>query len=121
MQKWMKYALFALLLLSIAAVPLAMIQPDTGSIEGVITDEIGPVAGAVIEAHQQVTAVFVHGESDATGYYRIDGLHTGRFSLWVQAADHDSIWIAQVPVERGHAAREDIFMHRTRLALPTGE
>jgi hypothetical protein len=107
--------------LLIAAIPLAMNQPDTGAIEGLITDELGPVPGAAIEAHQPVTGVFVHGESDATGYYRIDRLHSGHYSLWVQAAAHDSIWIAQVPVERGLIAREDIFVRRTRMVLPTGE
>ena len=121
MSNWMKFALLALLLLLIASIPLAMVQPYTGSIEGFITDEAGPVPAAAIEAHQQATSVFVHAETDATGYYRIDNLRTGRYSLWVQAAGHDSVWIAQVSVERDHVTHEDVMMRQWRNRLPTGE
>ena len=121
MPKWIKFALLALLLLLIASIPLAMVQPYTGSIEGLVTDDAGPVPAAALEAHQQATGLFAHAETDATGYYRIDNLRTGRYSLWVEAAGHDSIWIAQVSVERDHAAREDVLMTRWRHGLPTGE
>ena len=121
MLTWTKFALLALLLLLIAAIPLAMVQPYTGSIEGFVTDETGPVPAAAIEVHQQATSVFVHAETDAMGYYRIDNLRTGRYSLWVQAADHDSIWIAQVSVERDRITHEDVLMARWRRRIPTGE
>lgn len=121
MPKWLKFALLGLLFLLVAAVPLAMIQPDTGWIEGLIVDEVGPVAGAAVEAHQHVTAVFAHAQSDATGYYRIENLRPGHYSLWVEADNHDSLWVAQVVVDRGRAAREDVFVHRTHLPTPTSD
>jgi hypothetical protein len=49
MQRWLKFSLLVLGLLVMAAIPLAM-QFDTGSIEGVITNDRGPVANASIEA-----------------------------------------------------------------------
>ncbi|HML17835.1 MAG TPA: carboxypeptidase-like regulatory domain-containing protein [Bryobacteraceae bacterium] len=125
MPKWMKFALLGLLLLLVAAIPLAMIQPDTasdtGSIGGLITDEMGPVAGAVIEAHLQVTGAFAHAESDASGHYHIENLRPGHYSLWVQADKHDSVWVAQVTVDRGVVAHEDVFVHRTHLPTPTSD
>lgn len=121
MSKWTKFALLGALLLIIAAIPLAKMPSDNGSIEGYITDEMGPVPGALVEAHQQATEVFVHAESDAMGLFRVENLRPGRYSLWVQSSAHDSVWIAQVPVEGGRAARQDVFLRRTRWVLPTVE
>lgn len=119
MSNWMKFGLLAFLFLLISAIPLAMMQPDAGSIEGLVADEMGPVAGATVEVHQQVTGVFLHAESDMVGYYRVENLRAGHYSLWVEAGNHDSVWIAQVMVDRGKVARQDVFIHRTHLGIPT--
>lgn len=121
MSKGTKLALLAFLVFLMAAIPLAMMPPNTGAMEGVVSDELGPVPGAAIEAHQQVTSVFEHADADANGYYRLDMLRAGHYSLWVESPGHDSIYIAQVSVERGRVARQDILMRRTRMVTPTGE
>jgi hypothetical protein len=83
-----------------------------------ITDEFGPVAHASIEARNLVTGAVGRADSDALGYYKLGPLHTGRYSLWVEAPNHDSAWIAQMPVVRGETTQADVRMKR--IATPTG-
>ena len=124
MPGWIKYVLIALaLLLLIGAYPLAM-EFETGSIQGVIVNDLGPVAKASVEAHSVLTGAIMSGasagtESDATGAYRLNNLRVGRYSLWVEAAGHEAAWVPVVTVERGKTARQDV--HLTRLpTIPTG-
>ncbi len=124
MPAWIKYALMALvLLLLLGAYPLAM-QFETGSIQGVITNDFGPVAKASVEAHSVLTGAIMSGASartasDAAGIYRLDNLRVGRYSLWVEAAGHEATWVPVVSVERGKTTRQDV--HLTRIpTIPTG-
>ncbi len=123
MPHWVKYVLLAVVLLFlIGAYPLAM-QFETGSIRGVVTNDQGPVRASV-EAHTVLTGAVMAGaaartESDAFGAYQLDNLRVGRYSLWVQAAGHESMWIPVVIVERGRTTRQDV--HLTRIpTIPTG-
>jgi hypothetical protein len=118
MPVWIKYVLFTLILLLIASAPLAM-QFETGSIQGVITNDLGPVARAFVEAHNVTTGANAHAQSDAHGAYKLDDLQAGRYSLWVQAAGHDSIWLPVVIVERGRVTHLDFHMIRSP-GIPTG-
>ncbi len=117
MPRWLRYVLLMFLLLLIASIPLAM-QPDTGSIEGVITDNMVPVAKATIEAGNIMSGAGARAESNATGNYKLEGLRPGRYSLWVRTLGPDSMWIREVPVERGHITRKDIDLAKARL-IPT--
>jgi hypothetical protein len=111
MPRWLKYVLLALILMLIASIPLAM-QFDRGSIQGTILDNVGPVAKASVEARNVMTGSVTRAESDAGGNYKPQGLRAGRYSLWIQAASRDSIWIREVTVERG-ATRKDVDLTRT--------
>ncbi len=124
MPGWLKYVLLALVLLFlIGAYPLAM-QFETGSIQGEITNDLGPVAKASVEAHNVLMGAVMAGaaartESDAAGTYRLNNLRVGRYSLWVEAAGHEPIWVPMVIVERGRTTRQDV--HLTRIpTIPTG-
>jgi Carboxypeptidase regulatory-like domain len=106
-----KFSLMALLLLPVASTPLAT-QLDTGSIDGVIMDEAGPVANATVEARNVVSGAVFPTESDALGYYKVENLRSGRYSLWVQAG-RDSLWIPPIPVEPGEAVHQDLHLTRS--------
>jgi hypothetical protein len=106
-----KFSLLAVLLLPVASIPLAM-QLDTGSIDGVIMDEAGPVANAAVEARNVLSGAVISTESDAFGYYKVENLRSGRYSLWVQAG-HDSLWIPPIPVEPGEAVHQDLRLERS--------
>jgi hypothetical protein len=116
MPRWLKVVLFVLLLL-IASIPLAM-QFETGSIEGSITDDLGPVANASVDARNVMTGAVGRAQSDAGGAYVVDNLRAGRYSLWIQAPGHDPIWLHGVIVERNQAARQDVHLTRTQTVTP---
>jgi len=112
MPKWLTFGLLILLLLLLASFPLAkQLEPETGSIQGVIRDQVGPLPQALVEARNLATSAISYAESNGTGVYRLDDLHPGRYSLWVQARFHDSLWIKQVPVDRGQTVHQDIFLN----------
>ena len=118
MPRWVKFVLLGLILLLIGSIPLAM-QRETGSIQGMITNDRGPVAKASLEARNVMTGAVTRAESDAAGTYKLENLRAGRYSLWVRAAGHDSIWIREVIVERGQATHQDLHLTRTH-ATTTG-
>ncbi len=124
MSSTVKFALLTAFLLLLVSIPLAM-QRATGGIEGVITNQHGPLAKASVEARNVMSGVVFRAESDAAGHYKVEGLPPGRYSLWVKAAGHDSEWIREVVVERGQTARRNIQLgtsqssaspHRPRAA-----
>lgn len=119
MSRWLKYLILILLFLLAGSIPLAMVQTAAGSIEGFITDEYGVVEQASVEANEILTGAVSQTASDANGYYKIGGIRAGRYSLWVQAPAHDSIWIANVNVERGQTTRENVVLKR--FVFPTSE
>jgi len=112
MPRWLKYLLLISILLLIGSIPLAM-QIETGSIQGTIADDHAPLAKATVEARNVMTGAVIRTESDIEGHYRIEGLRAGRYSLWVQAAGHDSMWIPEVVVQRGGTARKDVNLVTT--------
>jgi hypothetical protein len=117
-----KYALLIILLLLLVSIPLAM-QREAGTIEGLITNEIGPVAKASVEARNVVSGAFFRAESDVAGRYRLDHLPQGRYSLWVCAPAHDCVWIRQVPVDHDQTTYYDIRLGKsetTASPLPPG-
>ena len=112
MPRWTKFVLLALILLLIASIPLAM-QLETGSIQGKITNDRGPVANASVEARNVMTGTVARAVSDTAGTYNLEHLRAGRYSLFVLAAGHDSLWIRDVIVERGQTAQQDLHLTRT--------
>lgn len=121
MPRWMTFVVLILLLFLLASLPLAK-QFETGSIQGTITDQLGPVAQASVEARNVVTGDMLYASSDRAGFYRLESLRPGRYSLWVQARSHDSLWIQQIAVDHGETVRHDIFLlatPRETFGLPT--
>jgi hypothetical protein len=104
-----KFALLIAFLLLLVSIPLAM-QRDTGGIEGLITNQHGPLAKASVEARNVMSGVVFRAESDAAGHYKLASLPPGRYSLWVRAPLHDSEWIREVVVERGRITRHDVHL-----------
>jgi hypothetical protein len=100
-------------LLLLTSSPIAR-KAELGSIEGLISDDLGPVANASVEARNTMTGVFIDTQSDASGRYKLMNLRAGRYSLWVQAAGHNSQWIPSVVVERGQISFRDLQLGRTR-------
>ena len=117
MPRWLKFVLLMFLLLLIGSIPLAM-QPDAGSIQGVITDNMIPVAKATVEARNIMTGAVARTESSAIGSYKLEDLRPGRYSLWIQTLGPESIWIREVIVERDHITRKDIDLAKARV-IPT--
>jgi hypothetical protein len=117
MPRWSKYILLMLVLLLIGSIPMAM-QYETGSIQGVITDNMVPVARATVEACDIMTGAVARTETNTIGNYRFEGLRPGRYSLWVYTLGPGSMWVREVIVERDHITRKDIDLAQARL-IPT--
>jgi hypothetical protein len=113
MPRLLKYVLLTLIFWLLGSIPLTM-QFETGSIEGLIRDERGAVEGASVEARNVMSGAIFHAESNVTGYYKLENIRAGRYSLWVEAVDHDSIWIPPVSVERGQSLQQHFRMTRNR-------
>lgn len=109
MPHWLKIAIVAALFLLAAALPLAM-QRSAGSIEGVLTNDTGPVAGATVEARNIMSGEPAQATSDRSGFYRVSGLRRGAYSLWITAVRHDSVSIPRVFVEEGATMRKDVHL-----------
>src|SRR5579875_2836260 len=77
---------FLCALLLLVLLPAAFAQNVTSSITGQVTDPSGAVVpGAQITAHNLETGVETRSKTNSDGYYRIDYLPIGRYSLSVQA------------------------------------
>jgi hypothetical protein len=121
MSSTLKYALLIALVLLLATIPLAM-QRDTGGIDGLITNEHGPIAKASVEARNVMSGAVFRTQSDATGQYKMESLPQGRYSLWVKAPEHDSEWVRELIVEQGRTTHRDIRLGKSQSGpLPTGE
>jgi Carboxypeptidase regulatory-like domain len=118
MSSTLKYLLLFALILLLASIPLAM-QRDTGGINGVITDDHGPLAKASVEARNVMSGIVFRGQSDAAGRYKLANLPQGRYSLWIKAPEHDSEWIREVVVEHGRTTHRDVRLGKSD-ALPSG-
>jgi hypothetical protein len=88
-------------------------QIETGSLEGTITNESGPVAKASIDVRNIMTGAVIRVQSDAQGVYKVE-LPPGRYSLWVRAPGNDSVWIPEVFVELGLIKHKSVRLDRTR-------
>lgn len=97
---------------------LLAILPDggtlTGSVEGIITDEAGPVLAARVEARHKMSGTVYRAQSDAAGRYELKGLRRGQYALWVSAADHNPVEITTVVVDTDRATRQDVRLNRIR-------
>lgn len=104
---------FILFVLLVGTVPIAM-QPSTGSIEGLITDDFGPIENAAVEAVHLTGSSVAHATSDRFGHYRLEGLLRGTYNLWITAPLHDSVSIPKVFVEIGEITVKDAHLAVSR-------
>jgi hypothetical protein len=112
--------IFALIVpVVVIALPF-LLQPETGSIEGTVSNQWGPLAGASVTARNMMTSEVTVTKSGPAGSYRIADLPRGRYSLWVEAADHDAMMLFQIPVERGTATRRDVLLKK-KVMKESGE
>jgi hypothetical protein len=123
MPRWLKFGLLIMLFLLLASIPLAR-QFDTGSIEGFITNDRGPVANASVEARNVMSGAIFRVESDMDGHYSLGNLRPGRYTLLVKASEYDSLWIPEIAVEPGQLVRKDMLLaaritHRLDLTRST--
>jgi hypothetical protein len=95
--------------LALAPAKLPNSNPDLGSIEGQITDDLGrPMADVQIRVRNVMTGTIVRTSSDLTGEYVVADLPSGRYSLWANARGQGSIWIREILVSPGEHVRRDI-------------
>lgn len=76
----------AILLITVLWLSPAIAQSGAGSIQGTVTDATGAVIpGASIHVVNTGTNISVDTKSNATGFYQVPGLFTGRYSVTITA------------------------------------
>jgi len=113
--RWLKLLPLGLLVLLAVSVPFAKQwrQSGTGGIEGFVTDQANiPVGQASIQVCNTMRGGCAGALSELNGYYRIDGLIGGRYTLWAEAKRHSSEWMPVIIVEDGQITRQDIQLRR---------
>jgi hypothetical protein len=110
MPHWLKLTLIVVVFFLLASYPLAK-QIETGAIEGIVTDDRGPVAMVSIQVRNLMTGADARAQTDTAGFYSIGNLWSGDYSIWVQAAGHDSVWYPRKTVGRGQTVRHDIHLN----------
>lgn len=111
----LKFLLLLLLLLFVISLPLAMTfrHGRTGSIEGLVLDESGsPVAQASVQASDVDRGALSGALSTPGGEFRIVGVPSGRYSLWIQAPGFRPQWLGAVAVARGEVTRRNVHLKR---------
>jgi len=104
---------FALAALSFASPAGRLQQAGLGSIEGLVLDQAGvPVMQAKVEACNVFHGGCISALSQSNGFYRINGLAAGRYSLWAEANRYGCVWMPVIIVEEGRATRQDIELRR---------
>lgn len=107
MKPLLRFALLGLLVLLLAALPLAM-QYQTGSLDGTVAGRWGPVANATVEVRNLITGKVLVVKTDLLGHYLVRELRPGRYSLWVETPYHESVWVRRVVIERNMTTHQDI-------------
>lgn len=99
-------ALAAMLVLSVAP---ALAQTDTGTITGLVSDASGAaVAGASVQAVNQVNGLEYGTQSSATGNYVITALPIGTYDLTATSEGFQTLFRANLTISAGTRARVDI-------------
>lgn len=86
-------------------------DPDAASIGGRVTEATGtPIAGARISVRNKFTREFEVTKTWTDGFYRIEGLRQGRYSVVAQAEDYGCTWVLDVPLYRGKHTNLDLVL-----------
>lgn len=109
----LKFLLLAMAFLLLAAIPLAR-QFATGSIEGLITDNRGPILDASVEARNLASSLVITRQSDARGHYAVEHLLPGTYSLLFEAPGYDSVSIPRVVVQAGQTSAQNVQLNPSR-------
>ena len=103
---------FAILLMMLSTAVRA--QDPTGTVEGAVTDTTAAlIAAARVAARNIETGFTREARSGADGFYRINALPVGTYTLTVEAARFAPYVLEQVQVSVNQAARVDV-----QVALP---
>ena len=113
MPRSLKFFILAVLIMLAGSTPLAM-QRELGSISGQVVNRRGPVTNAAVDARNLISGLQGQATTDWNGRYVIEGLRQGRYSMWVRAPGHESVWIARLIVVGGKVTDCDVYLRELR-------
>ena len=84
---------------------------DIASIGGRVTETSGaPIAGAKVSVRNKFSNEFEITKSNTDGFYRIEGLRQGNYSVFAQAEGYGCIWVLNVLLYRGEHTNLDLAL-----------
>lgn len=76
-------------------------------VEGVVTLDGSAFAGVEVEASSASIGAFWETSTNRAGYYSLDDIRPGRYTMWAEASGHGCIVIPRVLVKSGEGVRQD--------------
>lgn len=111
---FMKMNLLCLLLLVVHANSAAM-SSDASGVDGFVTSNIQAViAGAPVGVDSLANGLHRETVTDSSGYYLIDNLRPGAYSVWAEFKGYGCIIYPHVPVIEGQRRRQNFHFVRAK-------
>ncbi|PYQ11083.1 MAG: hypothetical protein DMF80_22585, partial [Acidobacteria bacterium] len=99
----------ALLLVTLAAVPLSAQSAGTGNVEGIVTDATGAVLpGVTVTVRNMDTNLARETMTDGGGRYRADALQPGRYEVSATLSGFAAKPVADVRAQVGQTVTVDL-------------
>lgn len=88
---------------------------DRCGVDGFVTSDIaGALPGATVEINSVTRGFHRRAVTDQSGYYLLDNLEPGAYSLWAEANGMGCIIVPRVAVFAGKRIRQDFHFARAR-------
>ena len=110
----MKLAVSCLFLFLVGAI-MAREPSARSSIDGMVTSDLATVLpGATVGLSSLTGAIHRETVTNLSGYYLLDDLPAGGYTLWAEARGYGCILYPHVAVFRGQRIRQDFHFVRTK-------
>jgi hypothetical protein len=81
--------------------------PKGSGIEGVVTINGSGLAGVEVIASSAAIGAFWETSTNSSGYYSLDEIRPGRYTMWAELSRHGCIVVPHVLVKEGERLRQD--------------
>lgn len=118
--RWIQYMLLATLVLLLTSVPLAM-EFELGNYGRCDHERLWPHTRSLRSGPQcDDRGLYECGVGMLAVITSWNIFKAGRYSMWVQAAGYDSLWIARVILGHAQTVHWDVYLERAQKGIPSG-
>lgn len=100
------------LLLIFFAQTVVSAPKETSGVEGVVTINGSAVAGVEVEASSASMGAFWETSTNSSGYYSLDEVRPGQYTMWAEASGYGCIVIPRVLVKDDQRIRQNFHFSK---------